>query len=127
MSDKYQIANTKDQTAHRFDLEERTVQFSKQIISFCRNVKQDSISKPLISQLVRAASSIGANYHEANNASSRTDFRNKLYIAKKEAQETGYWLELLSSVSDNAELTKLQSEAYELVKILQSIVKKVEA
>jgi four helix bundle protein len=71
-----------------YDLEERTAKFGGEIIRFCKTLKQDSINKPIINQIVRSATSIGANYMEANAASSKKDFKNKIHICKKEAQET---------------------------------------
>jgi four helix bundle protein len=56
----------------------------------------DSILNPLVNQLVRSATSIGANYMEANGASSKKDFQNKIFIYKKEAQETKHWLRMIS-------------------------------
>jgi len=79
-----------------YDLEERTAKFGGNIILFCRKIPQDTITRPLISQLIRSATSVGANYMEANGASSRKDFRNKIYICKKEAQESKYWLHIIS-------------------------------
>src|ERR1035437_7594602 len=79
-----------------YNLEERTAKFSEDIIDFIKSIKRDDINKNLIIQLVRAATSIGANYYEANASSSKKDFRNKIYISKKEANETKYWLRLLS-------------------------------
>ncbi|PIR99195.1 four helix bundle protein [Candidatus Collierbacteria bacterium CG10_big_fil_rev_8_21_14_0_10_44_9] len=79
------------------NLEDRTLKFSQSVISLCKNILENTITKPLIIQLVRSSTSIGANYAEANNASSRIDFRNKIYISKKEANETKYWLKLLES------------------------------
>ena len=58
------------------------------IIDFVRPLKRDEIVKPLISQIVRSATSIGANYMEANQASSKRDFRNKIQISRKESNET---------------------------------------
>ncbi len=78
-----------------YNLEKRTVKFSEDVIVFAKTLKKDVINLPLISQLIRAATSIGANYCEANGASSKRDFRNKICICKKEARETKYWLELL--------------------------------
>ena len=63
-----------------YDLEERTAIFSGEIIKFCRCVKEDNITRPIINQLIRSGTSIGANYCEANNASSRKDFQNKIFI-----------------------------------------------
>ena len=72
----------------KYDLEERTAVFGENVIELCKQVKQDAITKPIISQIIRSATSTGANYCEANAASSRKDFRNKIFICKKEIQET---------------------------------------
>lgn len=79
-----------------YDLEERTAKFSENIIEFIKTIRRDDINKNIIIQLIRASTSIGANYYEANASSSKKDFRNKIYISKKEANETKYWLRLLS-------------------------------
>lgn len=108
---------------NKYDLEERTARFGIEIIKFCRTIKQDAIIRPLISQLVRSATSIGANYMEANGASSKNDFRNKIFICKKEAQETKHWLRMLSEVIPDKtnELRKLWRECQELTLIFQKI------
>jgi len=81
------------------------------------------VSKPIINQLIRSSTSIGANYCEANNASSRNDFRNKIFICKKESQETKYWLKLLLSVSDDADkINALWKECHEFSLIFQKII-----
>ena len=80
----------------QYDLEARTSKFGGDIILFCRKISQNTITKPLISQLIRSATSVGANYMEANGASSRKDFKNKIHICKKEAQESKYWLHMIS-------------------------------
>jgi len=80
----------------RFDLEERASKFGGNVIKLCRKVNQDIINKPIINQLIRSATSIGANYCEANGASSKKDFRNKIHICQKEARETKHWLRMLS-------------------------------
>ena len=74
--------------------------------------------------MVRAGTSIGANYVEANNASSKKDFRNKIFICKKEAQETKHWLRMLQEFSGNNQsaFEKLQKECQELLMIFQKIV-----
>ncbi|HCC05818.1 TPA: four helix bundle protein [Candidatus Nomurabacteria bacterium] len=81
-----------------YDLEERTTVFSKKVLLFCKSLPQDAVTKPLLSQLVRSCTSIGANYMEANGASSKKDFANKVFICKKEAKETMYWLHLLGEL-----------------------------
>ena len=106
-----------------YDLEERTKQFSKDIIRFLRIIKKDEINRSLISQLIRSATSIGANYCGANNASSRKDFRNKIFICKKKIQETKYWIEIIaeSNPENKAELRKLWQETHEFTLIFNKI------
>lgn len=103
-------------------LEERTVAFSVAVIAACRPLQKDTLLKPILNQLVRSATSIGANYAEANNASSRADFRNKVFIAKKEANETRYWLNVLGKASADSDISTLQQEALELNLIFQKII-----
>ena len=70
---------------NNYDLEERTAKFGEGVIEFCKEVRQDVITKPIINQLIRSGTSIGANYMEANGASSKKDFRNKIFICKRSA------------------------------------------
>ncbi|MDI6777594.1 MAG: four helix bundle protein [Patescibacteria group bacterium] len=107
-----------------YDLEERTAKFGENIIKLCKEIKQDSITRPIINQLIRSATSIGANYCEANNASSRKDFKNKIFICKKETQETKHWLRMMATcVSEKKEnIRKLWQEAHELSLIFQRII-----
>ena len=106
-----------------YDLEERTGKFGENVITFCKTIRQDVITRPIINQLIRSGTSIGANYTEANNASSRKDFRNKIFICKKETQETKHWLRMISKcISENDEdIKKLWKECQELVMIFQKI------
>lgn len=114
---------TVNKFSNKYPLEERTAKFGESIIDFCRSVKMDLISGPLINQLVRSGTSIGANYMEANAASSRKDFGNKIFICKKEAQETKHWLRMLTKCLPDRkeELRKLWSEVQELTLIFQKI------
>jgi len=107
----------------RYDLEERTTKFSESILNLCKKVKRNEISRPIISQLVRSSTSVGANYCEANNASSKKDFRNKIFICKKEIQETKYWLRISANISpeNKKEIKKNWKEAQELTMIFQKI------
>lgn len=108
----------------KYDLEERTAVFGENVIELCKQIKQDAITKPIISQIIRSATSTGANYCEANAASSRKDFRNKIFICKKEIQETKHWLRMLARcVPDKKnEIRKLWQEAQELTLIFGKIV-----
>lgn len=112
------------QFSKTYDLEERTARFGENVIEFCRSAKEDTITKPIISQLVRSGTSIGANYMEANAASSRKDFKNKIFICKKEAQETKHWLRMAAKcgMGPEAERGKLWRECQELTLIFGKIV-----
>ncbi len=100
-----QIRNSKFETAVRgangagevFDLEERTAVFGERIIKLAKGVRTGPVNSPLISQLVRAGTSVGANYCEANDAESKKDFRHKMGICRKESRETKYWLRMLAA------------------------------
>jgi four helix bundle protein len=123
-------SSDKDQVGKRqtyFDLEERMAIFGENTIKLCQALPHNVVTKPLISQVVRSATSVGANYSEANNASSRKDFRNKAHIAKKEAQETKHWLRMLQTAVPETryKLRILWQENHELCLILQSITNKV--
>lgn len=109
----------------KYDLEERVVIFSEKLILLCKTLSLTVISKPLIDQLIRSGTSIGANYMEANACSSRKDFINKINIARKESKETLYWLRLLAvQFPERKEsLRPLWKEAHEISLILGGILK----
>ena len=68
--------------------------FAVGTINLCDNLKTRKKASAIISQLLRSGTSIGANVHEANYASSKSDFINKFQIALKECYETDYWLDV---------------------------------
>lgn len=68
--------------------------FAVDIVNICSEIKENRKSNVLLNQLLRSGTSIGANIHEANYASSTLDFINKMQIALKECYETDYWLDL---------------------------------
>lgn len=109
----------------KYDLEERTIKLSENIIELCKTVHKNTITVPIIDQLMRAGTSIGANYTEANGASSKKDFKNKIYICKKEAMETKYWLRLLAKTSEQSaeECRNIWKETHELTLIFSKISK----
>lgn len=76
-------------------------------------------------QLLRSASSIGANYAEARNAVSKLDFRNKVHISKKEAAETRFWIDPCIELNAETGWDTLRNEAHELVLVLQVIANSV--
>ncbi len=105
-----------------YDLEPRTALFAERVIAFCRSLKRDPLSLPLVTQIIRSATSIGANYMEANGMNSRKEFIYKISLCKKEANETKYWLRMLLPFSENKEeLKSLEKESHELVLIFQKI------
>ena len=106
-----------------YDLEERTRNFSKEIIRFLNRIKKSKLNENIISQLIRSATSVGANYCEANAAVSKKDFKNKIFICRKEIQETKYWLELLaeSNQEEKEKIRKVWKEAHELTLIFSKI------
>ncbi len=69
-------------------------QFAVDIVNLCTEIKEKRKNNVLLNQLLRSGTSIGANIHEANYASSKADFINKFQIALKECYESDYWLEL---------------------------------
>jgi four helix bundle protein len=112
-----------NQTNKKFDLEERTAKFGENVIKLCKDLIPNVINNPLINQIVRSSTSIGANYMEANGASSKADFTNKIFLCKKESQETKHWLRMLLSCNSekNEEIQSLWKECQELVLIFQKI------
>ena len=112
------------QKENQYNLEERTAKFSEEIIIFAKNIKRDIINTPLISQIIRSATSIGANYCKANGASSKKDFKNKIHICKKEAKETKYWLQIIAKSNPEKikECRELWQEVQELTMIFSKII-----
>ena len=112
-----------NQFPKKYDLGERTAKFGLAIIKLCKTLKNNAVSSPIINQLVRSGTSVGANYAEANNSSSKRDFRNKIFLCKKEAQESKYWLTMLGECVDDSkeELYILSKENQELLMIFQKI------
>jgi len=104
-----------------FDLEDRTANFGKQIISFCQQLPKNVITNPLINQLIRSGTSIGANYMEANGAESKKDFIHKIHLCKKESKETMHWLKMIGHSDRNLQIKKLLQEAKELTLIFSKI------
>lgn len=109
----------------KYDLEDRTAVFSENVIRLCKNSLINVITNPIIGQLIRSATSIGANYCEANGASSKKDFRNKIFLCKKETMETKYWLRLLANADNKSAVSCriLWKEAQELTLIFSKIAK----
>ncbi len=107
-----------------YDLEERTAVFGENIIDFAKILPLNIVNKPLISQVIRSATSIGANYMEADGAESKKDFRHKIALCKKESKETKHWMRMIARANKDKKdiCKKLWSEAQELTLIFSSIL-----
>lgn len=105
-------------SSNRYDLEERTFAFAQDVRSYVRTLKLSPINVDDIKQMIRSSGSVGANYIEANEAVNRRDFVHRAKIARKEAKETIFWLQLLGAPDI------IKQEALELKKILSSIIEK---
>jgi len=120
---------SENNTAKRYDLEDRTFSFAQRIRAFVRNLPLSLANTEDIRQLVRASGSVGANYIEANEALSKKDFVLRAKICRKEAKESRYWLRLVDTAGKagvEGERNSLAQEAQELTNIFGAIVRKSE-
>jgi len=90
---------TEGKQDRQFDLEERTLNFSKDIIEFTDALQRTLANIEMMKQLIRSSGSVGANYIEANEALSKKDFAMRVKICRKEAKESRYWLNLLQVIT----------------------------
>ncbi len=106
-----------------FDLEERTAIFGESVIECCQRLSRTAVTKPLISQLVRSSTSIGANYCEADEAATKKEFRYRISLCRRESRETKHWLRMLvAAIPDSKDEARiLWKEANELTKIFAAI------
>jgi four helix bundle protein len=117
---------TNDGAAKRFDLEERTAVFGESVIQFAKRLRLSVVTEPLIGQLVRSATSVGANYCEADDAGSKKEFRYRISVCKRECRETKHWLRMLAAAlpDEKDEGRRLWREAKELHLIFAAIYRK---
>jgi len=116
---KYKVSDKK------YDLEQRTYRFAKNVALFCKKLPRNSINFKYIDQVIKASGSVGANYIEANEALSKKDFVMRIKICRKEAKETAYWLRLIIDTNSDEfrkEGMGIKNEAEELKKIFSSII-----
>lgn len=106
-----------------FDLEERTALFGEAVIQFARKIPKDPVTQRLISQLVGAGTSVGANYCEADDAVSKKEFKQKIGYCKKEARESKFFLRMVVNAVPalREEAKPLWQEAKELHLIFAKI------
>lgn len=118
---------TKLSNDKNYDLEERTAKFGEDVIRFCKMIPQNTITSPLINQLIKCGTSVGANYCEADDAESGQDFKHKIGICKKETRESKHFLRMVAVAVSNLkeEARVIWQEAKELNLIFNSIYRKV--
>ena len=106
-------------------LRDKTKHFAVRIIRFVAYLRDEKREFVMSKQILRSATSIGANVRESWNAQSRSDFQHKLSVALKEADETAYWIELLieSGIVQENQVHDLYESNIELIKILTSIIR----
>lgn len=111
----------------KYDLEERTFQFAKNVRLFVKTLPKATANFEDIKQLIRASGSVGANYIEANESLGKKDFLLRIKICRKEAKESVYFLRLINETNEfenKTEAERLIQEATELKKIFSSIIEK---
>lgn len=110
----------------KYDLEDRTLNFGKEIIRLCKKLPANTVNFRLIDQIVRSGTSMGANYREANETETKKDFKHKIRICLRESKETSYWLELIGEANPEflEKLGILLKENLELTKIFAAILVK---
>src|SRR5205823_6381166 len=121
--DAESIVREEPETGHVYDLEERAARFGEAVIDFARAIPQDAVTNRLINQLVGAATSVGANYVEADDAVSKKEFLKSIGTCKKETREVKHFLRMaVRAVPDSKpEARKLWQEARELHLIFSKI------
>jgi len=121
------MSNPQNPNQDKYDLEERTAKFGEDVIGFCQTLPKNDITKPIINQLIKCGTSVGANYCEADDAESKADFKHKIGICKKESREAKHFLRM-SAIAEPAlkdQARKLWVEAKELNLIFNSIYRKL--
>lgn len=125
LNPKYKRLQSFDLMNSKFDLRERLFNFSISIVNEYRKLPISNEYTVISHQVLKSATSIGANFEEAQAAVSKADFANKVAISLKEAKETNYWIRIIIAISNvKEEWIKLEKESKEIIKILASIYNK---
>ena len=104
------------------NLQIRLIKYSAAIYKECKALQSNYLTSDCLKQVIRSSTSVGANYSEAQSASSIKDFHNKIRIALKELKETHYWIKFIEEILPyKANFRSLESETIELLKILGTI------
>ena len=113
------MAKLQSSAAQSFDLEERTAKFGEKVIDFVNSLAHGRVLDVLVNQIVRSATSVGANYTEADCACSKKDFQHRINLCRKEAKETKHWLRMIAKAEPKTKDSgrQLWQEAHELTLI----------
>ena len=99
------VVREEPETTRVYDLEERTARFGESVIDFAKRVPQDAVTNRLISQLIGAATSVGANYVEADDAVSKKEFLKSIGTCRKESRETKHFLRMIVRAAPDLKAT----------------------
>ncbi len=122
------VMNQPADEIERVEIVGRTYGFALRIVKLCRFLfSQRGVERPLVEQLIRSGTAVGALVEEAQVAESRADFRHKMSVSAKESRETVYWLRLIrdSGIVEGEKVDPLINEGIEIRNVLRAIVKKV--
>ena len=108
-------------------LHDKSILFAVRIVNFYKHLSDNKKEFVLSKQILRSGTSIGANIRESKNAESDSDYVHKLSIALKEADETQYWLEVLSlsNIITNSEFDSMNNDVKEIIALLTTIITKI--
>ena len=108
---------------YEYDIKDKSLDFSLKLLKYLMSIEKQKIIQPIIDQLVRSGTSVGANIHEAQSSQSNKELMRYYRIALKSGNESIYWFTLLESVVDTSdELIYLKNEMNTLRNILGKVV-----
>lgn len=121
LPNKSEILNSNQTEIPKYNLRERLFIFGKRALQICREIPNKPEYEGIKKQLANSGTSIGANFEEADGSITKKDFVSKVSIARKEAQETKYWLKIVLCETE-MNLNKDIQEAQEIINILSVIL-----
>ncbi|PJE69181.1 hypothetical protein COU96_01115 [Candidatus Shapirobacteria bacterium CG10_big_fil_rev_8_21_14_0_10_38_14] len=109
-----------------FDIHKRIYNFVIRVINLTKALPKNTQNKPLIDQIIRSASSMGANDQEADGSITKKEFVHSYNVVRREGKETLYWLSLIADTNPNfaSRMEKLRQECGEIIKIVSTIITK---
>jgi four helix bundle protein len=124
MINKQVIKQSSNKQIINRDIHERIYKFVIRVINLTRELPRTAQNQVIIHQLVKSATSMGANDQEADGAESKRDFIAKYSIVKKETKETNYWLRVIEDTNPGiaSRIQNLKQEGLELVRIVSAII-----